>query len=78
MSLVSREDIDAWLAHPVTKAFGRRLKESREEIKENLARGDFVDDTEFKTALRVAGAVQHCEVLRSLLDLEEGDLSYEE
>lgn len=78
MSLVSKEDIDAWLTHPVTKAFGRRLKASREDIKEDLARGAYVEDTEFKTALRVAGAVQHCEVLRSLLDLEEGDLSYEE
>lgn len=78
MTLVSKDDIDAWLAHPVTQALKRRLTAAREEIKEDLACGAYVDDTEFKTALRTAGAVRHCEVLQTLLNLEEGDLSYEE
>jgi DNA-directed RNA polymerase specialized sigma24 family protein len=76
--LVSEEDIRAWLMHPVTRAFASRLREQREEIKEMWACGTFVDDTEFKTAVKEAAAHRHCEVLKTLLELEEGDLSYVE
>lgn len=78
MSLVSKEDIDAWLTHPVTRAFAARIRTAREELKDSWARGDFIDDTEFKTAVKGAAASQHCKVLETLLELEEGDLSYEE
>ena len=75
---MNEEQLALWLAHPVTQAFAAHINRVREEIKETWARGDFVDDTEFKTAVKEAAAHRHCEVLRTLLDLDAGDLSHEE
>lgn len=70
---VSAEQLDEWLAHPVTREFAARLKRKRQELMEMWAAGAFSDDTEFKTAVKEAAAIQHCRVLQTLLDLEPED-----
>jgi len=70
---VSQEQLDDWLAHPVTRQFAARLRRERQAIMEKWAAGAFTDDTEFKTALKGAASVRHCQVLETLLDLEPSD-----
>lgn len=70
---VSQEQLDEWLAHPVTREFAAKLVRERQNLMEMWAVGAFVDETEFKTAVKEAAAIRHCQVLQTLLDLEPKD-----
>jgi hypothetical protein len=70
---VSQEQLDEWLAHPVTRELRLKLARDRQNVMEIWAAGGFSDDTEFKTAVKEAAAIRHCQVLQTLLDLEPGD-----
>jgi len=74
---VSKEQLDEWLAHPVTREFSAHLARKRLELMEMWAAGVFSDDTEFKTAVKEAAAIRHCQVLNTLLDLEPEDFDNE-
>lgn len=74
---VSQEQLDEWLAHPVTREFAARLKRERLKIMELWASGAFSDDTEFKTAVKEAAAIRHCQVLDTLLQLDPEDFDPE-
>ena len=74
---VSKEQLDEWLAHPVTREFAARLARERTNLMEMWASGAFSDDTEFKTAVKEAAAIRHCQVLQSLLNLEPEDFDSE-
>lgn len=74
---VSKNQLSEWLAHPITREFGARLKRERQKIMELWAAGAFLDDTEFRTAVKEAAAIEHCKVLETLLDLEPEDFDNE-
>ena len=70
---VSKEALDDWLAHPVTREFAKRLARSRQDIMESWAGGAFLEDSEFKTAINGAVAISQCKLLATLLDLQPED-----
>ena len=70
---VSQEQLDEWLTHPVTREFAAKLLRERQNMMEIWAAGGFSDDTEFKTAVKEAAAIRHCQVLQTLLDLTPKD-----
>lgn len=74
---VSQEQLDEWLAHPVTREFGARLRRERQKLMELWANGAFSDETEFKTAVKEAAAIRHCQVLDTLLQLDPEDFDPE-
>lgn len=74
---VSKEQLDEWLAHPVTREFAKRLARERQSLMELWAAGGFTDETEFKTAVKEAAAIRHCQVLQTLLDLQPEDFDPE-
>jgi hypothetical protein len=70
---ITQEQIDEWLAQPVTRAFAAHLRRSRQTMLEFWAAGGFMDDTEFKTAVKEAAAIRHCQVLETLLNVTPED-----
>ncbi len=72
---VSKEELDAWLQHPVTKELRAMLARKRLEEMEAWAQGFYMRDTEIETAVEGAAAVARCKVFQTLLDIIPEDLN---
>ena len=66
-ALPELEEWQDWLLHPCTHLLRTGLKARRENLKEKLAEGDFVEPT---SALLNIAVVAQCKLLRDLSDLD--------
>ena len=58
-----------WLGHPATRLLRLALKARRENLKEQLAEGDFVEKT---SALLNIAVVAQCKLLKDIIELDYG------
>lgn len=65
MEVVSPENFEEWIHHPVTKRLMKMLKQDRETMKEGLVNGSFEDEAEVKG---------RCRAIAIIIDLEYHDL----
>ena len=75
--MVSKEMVDEWLVHPVTKAFRHLLSRRRQALMEGWASGHLSEDTEFKNAMMNSAAIRESQVLAELQALDQLDLEEE-
>lgn len=68
--LPNEEEFLGWLEHPVTQAVFHVLKLKIEEVKEQWANGEFLDASQFATAIGGARAIGRCDAFRLMLELD--------
>ena len=69
---MTKDEINGWLIHPVTEKHIDRLKEAKEEIKENWARGDYTTESIEGTIQKNSEALGSVGMIdQILIDLED-------
>jgi hypothetical protein len=63
-----------WLAHPATQALHRYLRAWSEDNKQNWARGDYMDESAFKTTAMNIASVAQCKMADLIVDLDYHEL----
>ena len=56
-----------WLSHPATRMLRQALRARRENLKEQLADGDFIDPV---SSMLNVGVVAQCKLLKDILELD--------
>jgi len=70
MEQVSEQDYKDWRAQVVTQALYRLLREWKESIKDQWARGNFEGDSIQETALMNVSARGSIDILQQLIDMD--------
>lgn len=70
------EEFNGWLADPLTQATLRALQQRREEIKEQLAKGNFWDegDTIDQIGVKALMACAKADILEEIITLDHESL----
>ena len=71
---VSKEMVQEWESHPVSRVFRKYLSQRRQELMQAWAAGQVSEDTEFKQAVMNGAAIRECQVLEELADFSNLDL----
>lgn len=66
---LTAEALEGWRADPVTRAFYQLLREFREDLKEQWARGAFSNEEAAITQVASAGALHQIRFIEQLLQL---------
>jgi hypothetical protein len=72
--MVSKEMVDEWLSHPVTRVFRKYLSQRRQALMEAWAAGQLSRDTGHTDTIMNAAAIRESQVLAELAALSELDL----
>lgn len=67
---VSKEEWESWLNSPPTRVLRRALRARREQLKEQLSEGDFMEEQHFAHALKQAAVVSQCKLLKDIAELD--------
>lgn len=66
MEQVKPEEVEAWLQHPVTKAFRQSLRNWRQDLMEQWAMGQFQSEGAAATAVANGQGVAEAQLLKRL------------
>lgn len=70
--ILTKEDLQDWNSHPVTKRIFEGIEEARKELKEESCLCETSDETAMKTALN-EGIAQGINILKEAYELLEED-----
>lgn len=68
--MLSEEEFLGWSEHPVTKALRSAMRAQVERAKERWAAGEFLDQSQFATAVENARAIGGCEAAGFIIELD--------
>lgn len=67
---ITKEQWEAWLGLPVTKALHQYLLSKESGLKDLWSSGEFTDMSQFGTAILNAKAIGNCEVYNEIVNLD--------
>ena len=69
---ISKDDLDAWKAAPVTRQVFKAIADRLDEIERNLGRGRYLDhDNPYRTQSKTSQASGMCKALKDVLGMTE-------
>lgn len=72
---LQQEEFLAWKAHPTTRKVLEALRQQREEVKEELAQGDYSRPDPAQMSILTAAAISECQTLGQVIEMDYEGIS---